>query len=269
MNLYDLRRDVIKPELFAGIISPLISKILIKKEFYLEKSLHGIGSDFSGSVLRKNYGLKNFHSGDLYAKAKEEQLDQGLDDGYLVLVERREIFDDGFRYPFFIAESGELFCIKPNLYNAYYIHNILLFYSAKVSMYGKPLPTRSNFTPLTREFGPGYWCTIDNDYHALKNLGVMAVNRVVSMGDKGRMFTSEGKDFIHTTRDKIQEWTPLPDYLDEGNKEIIISKSVIRKFGEKRKIFQRYLEGDDTWTQEGKSWHWIPTISDDNYEFKK
>lgn len=80
---------------------------------------------------------------------------------------------------------------------------------------------------------------------------------------------SEGKDFSHTTRDKVQEWSPLPPELDEGNRSIIFRRSVIRRYGERREIHQSYLESDDAWTQDGKSWQWIPGVSDEDFEFKK
>lgn len=67
----------------------------------------------------------------------------------------------------------------------------IIFYSTKVFMYSNNLlPTRSNFAPVTREFGLGYWRTIDNDYHTLKILGVMEINHTVSMGYEGRIITS-------------------------------------------------------------------------------
>lgn len=80
---------------------------------------------------------------------------------------------------------------------------------------------------------------------------------------------SEGKDFMHTTRDKVQVWSPLPQELKEENHSVIFKRSVIRRYGEKRETHQIYLESDDAWTQDGKSWQWIPGISDEDYEFKK
>lgn len=39
----------------------------------------------------------------------------------------------------------------------------------------------------------------------------MAINRLTSMGDEGRVFGSDGKDYMNTSRDKIQRWTALPE----------------------------------------------------------
>lgn len=64
-------------------------------------------------------------------------------------------------------------------------------------------------------------------------------------------------------------WSKLDNDIDNENKEIISKRSVFRRYGEQREIPQRYLESDDVWAAEGKSWHWIPTISDECYEFKK
>jgi type VI secretion system secreted protein VgrG len=51
------------------------------------------------------------------------------------------------------------------------------------------------------------------------------------MGDEGRVFGSEGKDYMNTKRDKIQEWQPLPsDATDE-----IEQQSAVHRYGEQRK----------------------------------
>ncbi len=262
-------RDAILPKYFEGILSPLFAKNIIKKEFYLEKAIGSTVGDMFGVTLKRNNGLRSFHLHDLYDGSGKEALGRNIDNGNLILVELMNVIDRRTMCPFFISEDGELFCVSPDSYEPHYIRKILSAYNSTVSIYGRPSPTRSNFVPLTHEFGPGFWRTLDNDYHILKNLGAMVVNRATSMGDEGRVFMSEGKDFMHTTRDKIQEWSPLPNYIGEENKKIIFSKSVIRRFGKLRKIPQRYLEGDDSWAPEGKSWHWMPTISDENYEFKK
>lgn len=110
--------------------------------------------------------------------------------------------------------------------------------------------------------GPGHWVTIDHDYHGLKNTAIMAINRLTSMGDEGRVFGSEGKDYMNTKRDKIQEWQPLPsDATDE-----IQQQSAVHRYGEQRKVTQTFLEGDDDWAVTGQSWHWQPTTADDDYE---
>ncbi|MDX6039174.1 type VI secretion system Vgr family protein [Scandinavium lactucae] len=110
--------------------------------------------------------------------------------------------------------------------------------------------------------GPGHWVTVGHDYHGLKNTAIMAINRLTSMGDEGRVFGSEGKDYMNTKRDKIQEWQPLPsDATDE-----IEQQSAVRRYGEQRKVTQTFLEGDDAWAVTGQSWHWQPTTADDVYE---
>jgi hypothetical protein len=134
---------------------------------------------------------------------------------------------------------------------------------------GTPSPTRSSYIPATREYGPGYWKTRDNDYYSLHNLGVMAINRATSMGDEGRVFMSEGKDFMNTHRNKIQVWSPFPSHLTDDNIKIVSERSVIRRYGEERSTLQRYLESDDAWTVSGSSWQWIPGVKDEDYEFKK
>ncbi|MDA8505163.1 type VI secretion system tip protein VgrG [Citrobacter sp. Awk 2] len=116
-----------------------------------------------------------------------------------------------------------------------------------------------------KDEGPGHWVTIDHDYHGLKNTAIMAINRLTSMGDEGRVFGSEGKDYMNTKRDKIQEWQPLPsDAADEK-----CQKSAVHRYGEQRKVTQTFLEGDDAWAITGQSWHWQPTTADDVYEGSK
>ncbi|WP_447298493.1 hypothetical protein [Enterobacter cloacae] len=53
------------------------------------------------------------------------------------------------------------------------------------------------------EEGPGFWVTLDHEYHVVKNLAVMSVNRLTSMSDEGRVFGSDGEDYMHTKRDKF------------------------------------------------------------------
>ncbi|WP_420820645.1 bacteriophage T4 gp5 trimerisation domain-containing protein, partial [Serratia microhaemolytica] len=117
---------------------------------------------------------------------------------------------------------------------------------------------------LAPSSGPGRWVTIDNDYHGISNTMIMAINRLTSMGDEGRLFGSEGKDFMNTIRDKIQAWQPLPDNASLNQAE----NSAIHPYGTVRKIKQRFLEGDDTWQITGKSWHWQPVVADEVYETK-
>lgn len=115
-----------------------------------------------------------------------------------------------------------------------------------------------------KDEGTGHWVTVDHDYHGLKNAGIMSINRLTSMGDSGRAFFSEGKDFMHTKRDKIQEWRPLPSDADENT----INNSAIHLYGEQRRITQTFLEGEDAWQVSGTSWHWMPVVADEIYEEK-
>lgn len=115
-----------------------------------------------------------------------------------------------------------------------------------------------------QESGPGVWVTIDDDFHGLTNTVVLLANRVGSLGDEGRVAGSDGKDYKNTIRDKIQEWQALPDDAPAA----LIADSVVHKYGETRKIRQRYLEGDDKWTESGSSWHWQPVVADKVYELK-
>jgi len=128
-----------------------------------------------------------------------------------------------------------------------------------------PDDVKIEFPREQKDEGPGHWVTVDNDYHGLKNTAIMAINRLTSMGDEGRVFGSDGKDFMNTKRDKIQEWQPLSsDVSDE-----IGQQSAVHRYGEKRKVTQTFLEGDDAWNVAGRSWHWQPVTADDVFEGKK
>ncbi|MDU3835260.1 MAG: hypothetical protein E7G64_14585 [Enterobacter hormaechei] len=172
-------------------------------------------------------------------------------------------------YPFFISESGELFCVDETIYNSAFVNYVLERYRNNVALFGKPAPTRDSFVPSTNNYGPGYWKTVEDDYHGTKNVVIMAINRLTSMGDEGRVFGSDGKDYMNTSRDKIQRWTALPGDLDGESRVFISAKSVIRRYGEQRSIYQKYLESDDAWAVSGKSWQWIPGVREEDYEFKK
>ena len=125
-----------------------------------------------------------------------------------------------------------------------------------------PGEMKIEFPREQKEEGPGHWVTVDHDYHGLKNTAIMAINRLTSMGDEGRVFGSEGKDYMNTKRDKIQEWQPLPSDISDN----IEHQSVVHRYGEQRKVTQTFLEGDDAWAVTGQSWHWQPVIADDVYE---
>ncbi|MFJ3685413.1 hypothetical protein [Pseudomonas sp. NPDC090208] len=118
--------------------------------------------------------------------------------------------------------------------------------------------------PINDKKGPGRWVTKEIDYDGIKNSAVFLANRLTSMGDEGRAFGSDGKDYANTSRTVIQEWQPLTD--DQLH---LAHKSVIREFGELRKIKQQYLEGNDDWQISGSSWHWQPVTADVIYELKE
>ncbi|MDH1656888.1 hypothetical protein N5E96_18040 [Pseudomonas mosselii] len=111
------------------------------------------------------------------------------------------------------------------------------------------------------EKGPGKWRTIDIDYDGLKNTFAMLQNRLGSLGDEGRVFGSEGKDFDNTTRVVTQQWVPLDSHDDH-----LASRSVVHPYGKLRAVTQRYLEGDDKWQISGKSWYWQPVLPHETYE---
>lgn len=96
-------------------------------------------------------------------------------------------------------------------------------------------------------------------------MAIISINRLTSMGDTGRAFFSEGKDLMHTKRDKIQEWRTLP----ADTYEDVINNSAIHRYGEQRTITQTFLEGDDAWSVSGASWHWMPVVADDVNEKKE
>lgn len=125
-----------------------------------------------------------------------------------------------------------------------------------------PGNVKIEFPREQKDEGPGHWVTVDHDYYGLKNTAIMAINRLTSMGVEGRVFGSEGKDYMNTKRDKIQEWQPLPsDATDETEQQ-----SAVHRYGEQRKVTQTFLEGDDAWAVTGQSWYWQPTTADDVYE---
>lgn len=133
------------------------------------------------------------------------------------------------------------------------------------------------FLPLSREcrvryghlmgrrryIGPGKWEKVGIDYDGDKNTAILAANRLVSLGDEGRVFASSGKDLANTTRVMTQRWVRL-----DSRDEQLTHQSVERRYGELRHVKQRYLEGDDSWQVGGQSWHWQPVTPDIAYEYK-
>lgn len=133
------------------------------------------------------------------------------------------------------------------------------------------------FLPLSREcrvkygylmgrrlyIGPGKWEKVSIDYDGVKNTAIIAANRLVSMGDEGRAFLSDGKDLANTTRGLTQKWVRLDSRDDQ-----LTHRSVERRYGELRTIKQRYMEGNDNWQVGGKSWHWQPVTPDIAYKYE-
>ncbi|MCY1225892.1 hypothetical protein D9M72_381040 [compost metagenome] len=112
--------------------------------------------------------------------------------------------------------------------------------------------------------GPGKWITQSTDYHGAKNAGQKFLNRLFSLGDEGRLFGSDRKDYENTKRTLIQEWVPLI-----VGEEYHAERSAIYRYGEVRRIEQTYLEGPDSWHASGKSWHWQPATANTVYETKE
>lgn len=88
------------------------------------------------------------------------------------------------------------------------------------------------------EVGPGRWAIIKIDYDGVKNTVAMLANRLGSLGDEGRLFGSDGKDYSNTTRVLTQQWVPLDDSDDH-----LSSRSARYRYGELRHIKQSYQEG--------------------------
>ncbi|MBT8765646.1 type VI secretion system Vgr family protein [Metapseudomonas boanensis] len=118
--------------------------------------------------------------------------------------------------------------------------------------------------PGPTQSGPGKWVTQEVDYHGTRNAGQMFLNRLTSMGDEGRVFGSEGKDYENTKRALIQAWEPLT--VDEQH---LAASSAAHRYGELRQIEQIYLEGPDSWHVSGKSCYWQPVTADTVYETKE
>ncbi|WP_288877207.1 hypothetical protein [uncultured Kosakonia sp.] len=257
------------PKDYENILAPDIAKNIIKKEYFIESSPNNLLGSIDGYSIKPHHGFKYGLPHDPLGHQKENYIDSLIDKGIVVVVRPNVSARNRFYYPFFISESAELFCVQSLSFNAVFVRTIINGFKDSVAVHGHPAPTRSDFAPVTDEFGPGYWKTSETDFHGVKNAAVMLLNRATSMGDEGRVFGSDGKDYMNTSRDKIQLWTPLPADLASDTREFLYNRSVIRRYGEKRTIYQKYLEGDDAWAVSGKSWHWIPGVRDEDYEFKK
>jgi hypothetical protein len=116
--------------------------------------------------------------------------------------------------------------------------------------------------------GPGKWVNTGVDKVGGRNLLQMIVNRTESLGDAGRVFGSDGKDFKITVQDVTQKWRALSTSVVENlmtNGYI----SVDRTYGETRVIRQTFIEGPDPWQQSGKSWTWQPAVRNEEFELQR
>ncbi|KAA8998068.1 hypothetical protein FJU30_16750 [Affinibrenneria salicis] len=262
MRLVDLRCEKLSLEKYDHILSPAHARRLLSQEFVL---VHAPANNFfpvPGYQLRSRTGFcsHNQPSADITPLLKL------IDTGEVVVVDEHGSWNRSL-HPFFIAGDGHLVHAGVADSAHFFGSTVLQHYQNELSMCSaKPRPTQTgDSAPTTDKYGPGHWVTRDNDYKAAKNAAMMLINRLTSMGDEGRVFGSEGKDYQHTARDKIQVWQPLPP----GTRDDIRRRSVIRRYGQERIIQQRYLEGDDPWQSGGKSWHWQPVQADDEYEFQE
>lgn len=267
MELFDLRKSTLRPKEYENIINPMLARHAFQNEYIITPNKSFSFSSIEGFSIERKPPLHRKDPLSLNYRSTFNRISDLLNAGHLIMTAREK--RDIPTYPFFIASGGDLFCVSDTLYDSIFISNVLRYFKSEVSGKKPPEPTRSDIVPKTLTYGPGYWKTKDNDYHGLKNLGVLAINRATSMGDEGRVFLSDGKDLANTTREKIQVWTTLPHNITVDNKKIIEGRSVIRRYGEERKTYQKYMESDDAWTVSGSSWQWLPGISDEDYEFKK
>ncbi|WP_312951370.1 hypothetical protein [Superficieibacter sp.] len=266
MNMYDLRRQHLHPKEYENIVSPSWAKNYIRSHFVVVRGATNPFFSIDGMTLKNRFEYNPNAAFDPLYTQNLSKIESMIDAGDIVVIDHLQ--RTKFYYPFFISENGELFCVDENAYGAHFVNYVLEKYRSSVSQSGKPSPTRSAFVPATAQYGPGYWKTSDNDYHGSKNVLIMAINRLTSMGDEGRVFGSDGKDYMNTSRDKIQLWTPLPADLADDARATLSQRSVIRRYGEKRATYQKYQESDDAWAVSGKSWQWIPGVRDEDYEFK-
>ncbi|MGD8177462.1 hypothetical protein, partial [Marinimicrobium sp. ARAG 43.8] len=116
--------------------------------------------------------------------------------------------------------------------------------------------------------GPGKWQTTDVDKQGFRNLTQIIAIRLRTLGEEGRLWGSDGKDFEGTVQDVTQTWTSLSTAETQGLQENGLI-SVEREYGEKRVIRQMYLEGGDDWKTNGKSWYWQPVVPNTVFEFKE
>ncbi len=118
-------------------------------------------------------------------------------------------------------------------------------------------------TSIHAQSGPGKWVTQEIDYDGINNSLKMLMNRLGSLGDEGRVFGSDGKDYQNTTRNVIQVWQALDE-----NEQHLAEGSATHDYGKQRTITQHFLEGTDNWHISGKSWHWQPVTANTVYERK-
>ncbi|MFC4241414.1 DUF2345 domain-containing protein, partial [Marinobacter oulmenensis] len=114
--------------------------------------------------------------------------------------------------------------------------------------------------------GPGKWVTTDVNKRGIRNFFQMLVKRTETIGDEGRLWGSDGKDFEGTVQDVTQTWTALSASETRALTEQGLV-SVTHTYGDTRVITQTYLEGPDDWHRSGKSWHWQPAVRREEFEF--
>jgi hypothetical protein len=221
MEVYDLRSQRLRQRIRKDCLSCLCGSD-VGREFVVVRGVSNPFHSIDGLTLRHRFEFNpNAVFDPLYAQ-NLNKIQRLIDSGSGL---NRSPSTDKSLYPFFISESGELFCVDETIYNSAFVNYVLERYRNNVALFGKPAPTRDSFVPSTNNYGPGYWKTVEDDYHGTKNVVIMAINRLTSMGDEGRVFGSDGKDYMNTSRDKIQRWTALPGDLD-GESRVFISKNL-------------------------------------------
>lgn len=110
--------------------------------------------------------------------------------------------------------------------------------------------------------GPGKWRTIDISVDKFQSGMAFVANYLTSRGDD-QLFFAAGQHYSNTRRTITQQWVPL---LEEESRMHL--HAARRVYGQTRRIKQRYVEADDHWPQEGKSWHWRPVVADTVYEYR-
>ncbi len=269
MDIYDIRKRNLLPKDYENILAPDIAKNIIHKEYFIESSPNNLLGSIDGYTIKRHHGFKYGLPHDPLGHQKEKHIESLIDKGVVVVVRPNVSTRNRFYYPFFIAESAELFCVQPLSFNMVFINTVINGFKDSMAMHGRPAPTRSTFVPMTPEYGPGYWKSSETTLNGVQNAAAMVLNRANSMGELGRAFGSGSKDYSNTTREQIQLWSPFPESVTSDAWETLCSRSVIRRYGEKRTVMQKYLAGEDARGQTGNAGHWIPGARDEDYEVKR